>query len=54
MLIEYLLDQADRVSRGKSQPSMPAMLTILFERQLRPLAKGCAQPEDPGRAGASI
>jgi hypothetical protein len=34
---EDLLDQPDGVGRSEAQPSMPALLTILFERQLSAL-----------------
>jgi hypothetical protein len=60
-LIEDLLDQAHRIGRSEPQPAVPAMMTILFESELGALAERTpdleplgSQPEDPGRAGASI
>jgi hypothetical protein len=32
--LQYLLDQANRVGGRETQPAVPPMLTILFERQL--------------------
>jgi hypothetical protein len=61
-LLEELIDQPNGIGRGETEPSVPALLTILFERQLCALpqrgradAGPCgSQPDDPGRTGASM
>ena len=60
-LIENPFNEPDGISGGQTQPAVAAMLTVLFERQLRTLPqRGVAlrlygsQPDDPGRAGASM
>lgn len=60
-LLEELIDQSNGIGGGEPEPSVPAVLTILFERQLSALPQRRAdcgpcgsQPDDPGKTGASM